>query len=76
MAEKRKKVELVHPISHDGKLFSRGLHDLDEDLAGHFLNLKDPITREPIARVPVEKKVEAGKVEDDPAAKESLKGKK
>lgn len=32
-----KKIELIHPITHDGKEFDRGVHELDDDTAKHFL---------------------------------------
>lgn len=31
------KVELTHPIIHDGVEYSRGVHELDEATAQHFL---------------------------------------
>jgi hypothetical protein len=48
--ERRKQVELLHPINHDNILYSRGVHELDESLANLFLTYKDPISRKPIAR--------------------------
>ncbi len=35
--EKRIKVQLLHPITNDNIEYSRGLHELDEDLARLFL---------------------------------------
>lgn len=32
-----KKVELIHPIAHNGTEFDRGVHELDNDVADHFL---------------------------------------
>lgn len=78
-----KKIEVLHPITHSGTIFGRGLHELDDALAGSFLKLKDPVSREPIARVPEEKSIPAGNVEPDPSAenpssptKSERKGKK
>lgn len=50
VVEQRKRVELLHPINHDGILFSRGVHELDESLARLFVTFKDPISKKPIAR--------------------------
>ena len=48
--EGRMRVELLHPINHDGILYSRGVHELDESLGKLFVTFKDPINRKPIAR--------------------------
>ena len=48
-------LELCHPINHDGRVYSRGLHDLDAALAKHFLMLRDPINGSPTARLPENK---------------------
>ncbi len=50
VVEQRKRVELLHPINHDGILYSRGVHELDESLARLFVTYKDPINKKPIAR--------------------------
>ena len=60
-----KKIEILHPIEHDGKKFSRGLHELEAKLADVFLALKDPISKQPIARLPEKpKEVQKGTVEN------------
>lgn len=58
--EQRMKIELLHPINHDGILYSRGLHELDASLAKHFLSFKDAVDKRPIARVPSETVVVRG----------------
>ncbi len=40
--EKRIKVQLLHPITNDNIEYSRGLHELDEDLACLFLAQRVP----------------------------------
>lgn len=47
--QEKVKVQLMSPINHDGIVYSRGLHELDADLARIFLKLKDPVNRRPIA---------------------------
>jgi len=34
------KVELIHPIDADGKLYGRGVHDVDEALAKRLLEFE------------------------------------
>jgi hypothetical protein len=63
-------VEVLHPINHDGNVFSRGIHDLEKGLADVFLKLKDPVSKKPIAQIPQEKERAKGTVEKDSAAKE------
>lgn len=48
-------IEILHPIRHDGIDYSRGLIDLEGDLADTFLGLKDAVTRKAIARIPEKK---------------------
>lgn len=45
-------VKVLHPIAHDGVVFSRGIHKLEAKLAGLFLSLRDPTTHRPIAEKP------------------------
>jgi len=62
-------VEVLHPIAHGAKLFGRGIHHLEEDVAGIFVGLKDPVSKKPIAQYPKEKEAALGTVEDAPGAK-------
>lgn len=67
-------VELLHPVSHDGSIFSRGLHELEAALAEIFLKFRDPVSKQAIARLPETKDEPArGSVEPDPAAKKEAK---
>jgi hypothetical protein len=62
-------VQLLHPINHDGRVYTRGLHDLDADLARQFLSFRDPISKRPIAQLPEKHKpAPAGTVEPDRSA--------
>jgi hypothetical protein len=45
------RIELFHPITHDGICYGRGCHELDAPLAKLFLTYKDPINRKPTARL-------------------------
>jgi hypothetical protein len=45
-------VELLQPISHDFIHYSRGLHEVTQELKAAWLKLKDPITKKPTAREP------------------------
>ncbi len=50
------KVELLHPVTHDGKEYSRGVHELPEDVAKLFLTYewaarKAQLTSPPEGRV-------------------------
>jgi hypothetical protein len=59
-------IELLHPITCDGKTYSRGLGEFPKDLAEKFLALKDQSTGNPIARLPVKAEpATAVKVEDE-----------
>ncbi len=49
--EQRVKVELTCPVAHDFILYSRGLHELDADLARLFLTFKDPVSHTPLVRL-------------------------
>jgi len=33
------KIEILHPIRHDGHTYGRGWHELDDDTAAHFLRI-------------------------------------
>jgi hypothetical protein len=46
------KIELLHPVLYDRQEYGRGIHDLPDELARLFLNLKDEQIRTPIAVLP------------------------
>jgi len=71
--EQTVQVEILHPINHDHKVYSRGLHDLDPELADLFLSFKDPLSQAPIARLPETTEVSKGTVKDDPSKKTTEK---
>jgi len=52
-------IEIMHPICYgigwELHTFSRGLHDVKDELAMEFLKLKDSPTGQPIARLPEDK---------------------
>ena len=50
VVERRMRMELLHPIAHDGVLYSRGVHELDESVAKLFLSFKGAVDKKPIAR--------------------------
>lgn len=62
------KIELLQPIIHDGKLFSRGVHDLEERLVDRFLSLKDAMKGHAIAREFIAPEAPEGKVGLPPGA--------
>jgi hypothetical protein len=59
-------VELLHPITHNDTVFSRGIHKLDEETAKLFLSFKDAVSRKPIVRVPEVVAAPKGTVEQVP----------
>ncbi len=72
-----KKIEIVHPIAHDGKEYERGkVYEMSDELAGVFLadrlkhaaRLYDPKPVEPIAA-----SAAADTVDGRPAPKEKKK---
>lgn len=58
-------LELLHPITHGGKLHSRGVHRVDAELAKLFLSFRDPISKSPIAKLAGKDAVTSGTVELD-----------
>jgi hypothetical protein len=41
------KIELIHPITHDGTEFGRGMHDLPIELVQQFVNHAPHAVRSP-----------------------------
>ena len=41
------KIELIHPITHDGTHYGRGMHDLPIELAQHFVTHAPHAVRSP-----------------------------
>lgn len=55
------KIEILHPISHDGVVFSRGVHTLARETARAFLKLRDETRKHCIAREFVSPQAPEGK---------------
>jgi hypothetical protein len=46
-----RKIEVLHPVTHNNVAYSRGVHEVPDDVADHFVkNLKCPKTNDRVAR--------------------------
>ena|SRR5579864_1667115 len=72
MADDKVKVEVLHPIWHDGVQYSRGVHELDAETAATFLAARDDKTKRPIARKHLGAEAAAGVQTLTPEAERAL----